>query len=298
VRIILTGATGFIGSKLLYVLRHQRHELLILTRQPNPVSYDKNERYIQYKIGDDFPSEILDFSPDILIHLAWEGIPDFSPKMCQKNVHDHIKFIKNLKRKSTLKKIIVSGSCVEYGSKTGICYEVERNSPNSYFSWSKQTLHDFFKLFCDENHIKLIWFRLFYVYGPGQREGSLIPTLLKAFQNGQYPELRNPVMANDYIHVNDVIDAFVEGIENQEVEGIYNLGSGKLTAVYQISEIIEEFINKTNKFSSGLVSEHLHSPQLKGFYADISSAQVQLGWKPKWEIKQGIELTYKSLLGA
>lgn len=297
-RIILTGATGFIGSKLLSVLRYQGHKLLILTRQRNLRSYDKNEKYIQYNIGDDFPNEIPDFSPDILIHLAWEGIPDFSAEMCQKNVHNHIKFIQNIKKVSTLKKVIVSGSCVEYGSKAGVCFEAERNSPNSYFSWSKQTLCDFYKFFCEENHIKLIWFRPFYVYGPGQREGSLIPTLLKALQNGHYPVLRNPVMANDYIHVNDLIDAFVAGLENQEVEGIYNLGSGKLTAVYEISEIIEELIHKTNKFSSGLVSEPLHSSQLKGFYADISSAQVQLGWKPKWEIKQGIELTYKSLQGA
>lgn len=294
-RIILTGATGFIGSKLLNVLRLQRHELLILTRQPDLSSCDKNERYVQYNIGNDFPDEIFDFSPEVLIHLAWEGIPDFSAGMCMKNVNDHIKFIQNIKKISTVKKVIVSGSCVEYGSKTGVCCEAERNSPNSYFSWSKQTLCDFYKLFCEENHIKLIWFRLFYVYGPGQREGSLIPTLLKAFQNGQHPVLRNPVMANDYIHVNDVIDAFVAGIENKEAQGVYNLGSGELSAVYQISAIIEELTCKTNKFSSGLVSEPLHSSQLKGFYADISSAQLQLGWKPKWGIKKGIELTYKSL---
>lgn len=297
-RIILTGATGFIGSKLLNVIRSHGHNLLILTRLPNLISYDKNERYIQYKIGDDFPGEILDFSPEVLIHLAWEGIPNFSAEMCQKNVNDQIEFIKNIKKISTLKKVIVSGSCVEYGGKTGVCYEVDRIFPNSYFSWSKQTLSDFYKIFCEENHIKLIWFRLFYVYGPSQRAGSLIPTLLKAFQNGQSPVIRNPLMANDYIHVNDVVDAFVAGVENQEVEGIYNLGSGKLTAGHQISEIIEELIHKTNKFSLGLVLEHLHSSQLKGFYADISSAQVQLGWKPKLEIKEGIELTYNSLLGA
>lgn len=294
-RIILTGTTGFIGGKLLNILKLQNHEIMVLGRNPDLAQSTGYEKYAQYSMGDELPREIFNFSPEILIHLAWEGIPDFSAEMCLKNVSDQIKFIQDIKTVSSIKKVIVSGSCVEYGNKTGICHESERNSPNSYFSWSKQTLCDFYKLFCQENNIKLIWFRLFYVYGPGQRPESLIPTLLKSFGNNQAPALRNPAMANDYIHVNDVIDGFIAGVENKEIQGIYNLGSGELTPVYQISSIIEELVCKTNKFSSKLISEPIKRASLNGFYADITSAQLQLGWKPEWDIKRGIGITYKDL---
>lgn len=293
-KIILTGANGFIGSKLLTVLKLHDHEVIALDQQSNINLGSGNERFIQYNIAGKLPQEIFDFSPEILIHLAWEGIPDFSLEMCAKNVNEQVQFIDNIKKVPSIKKMIVTGTCMEYGRKTGICNESERNRPHSYFSWAKQTMSDFSREACAESSIKLIWFRLFYIYGLGQRPGSLIPMLFNAFQNNRNPTINNPSSSNDYVYINDVIDAIILAINNPELEGIFNLGSGSTTPIYKISKIIENLVCKTNAFSKTLESEAVNYPATPGFYADIMAAKSILGWNPKWNIEKGISDIYRS----
>ena len=294
-RIILTGASGFIGKKLVKSLVAAGHTLLALLRNPENNS-SGDFKVLTYGIGDPLPLEVHDFSPEILIHLAWEGIPDFSVEMCLKNVDNQVRFLNHMKSLPSLKKVIVSGSCVEYGAKTGSCEEIERNFPNSYFSWSKLTLGNFYRVFCAENNINLVWFRLFYVYGPGQRPGSLIPTLINTFASKQEPKLNNPAMSNDYIYIDDVVDAFVTAVRSEGVEGIYNLGSGELTPVFKISSIIETLINCDSKYSL-LLSEGIKDEPLTGFYADMTLTSNDLNWEPKWNILNGIKETYRLYTG-
>ena len=75
------------------------------------------------------------------------------------------------------KKIIVSGSCWEYGKNQGSCVEGFDQLIDSYFSWSKKSLYNFINYSCEKKSISLIWLRIFYVYGPGQKKFSLIPSL-------------------------------------------------------------------------------------------------------------------------
>ena len=71
---------------------------------------------------------------------------------------------------SSLKKIIVSGSCLEYGLNQGThVMKRHRIVPNNYFSWiQNSSILDYLSVYCKKNNMQLVWLRIFYVYGPGQ----------------------------------------------------------------------------------------------------------------------------------
>jgi nucleoside-diphosphate-sugar epimerase len=183
---------------------------------------------------------------------------------------------------------------LEYGNKTGICIESEKNQPHNYFSWVKQSLADYYTLFCKENNIKMIWFRIFYVYGFGQRPGSLIPSLIASFKNGDRPKLNNPSAVNDYVYIDDLVEAFVLAIKNSEAEGIINIGSGITTPTYIIAGILEKLVCNSEFFFHQLQEEVRNLPTTPGFYADTRLGKSALDWIPKWGISYGVEQMYKS----
>ena len=244
-------------------------------------------------MGEALPDSLVSFSPEVLVHLAWNGIPDFSAKTCAENVGAQIRFLGETEKFKNLKKVLVSGSCLEYGDKKGLCHETEAVLPDSYFSWAKQTLSNYFRLFCQQRHIGLLWFRLFYVYGPGQRSAALIPTLIDVSRAGRKPEIKNPSASNDFIYIDDVLDAFVKGIEHRECSGVLNLGSGRPASVLEVAQTVENVLkgdtNYSNKHARTFEEEKLKS----GMVADISQAKSVLGWEPNTSLSEGIEKTWK-----
>jgi nucleoside-diphosphate-sugar epimerase len=291
-RVVITGATGFLGQVLCRKLLERGHDLLGLSRtNKTEGSNPKSIKYVPYNMGEALPVEVIDFSPEVLIHLAWSGIPDFSEQKCIENVESQLRFIKKTEKLSGLKKIVGAGTCLEYGAKQGRCLEGERFLPDNYFSWAKQSLGDYFALTCRRRKIDLVWFRIYFVYGPGQRSKSLIPMLTKAFKANTLPEINNPLAVNDYIYVDDVANAFIKATEAENCCGVFNLGSGKTTSITNIVELVERAIRNTDDFSSQLIKKVGSIKPNLGMWADITLSERQLNWKPQVSLTDGISRT-------
>ncbi|CAN6134449.1 MAG: NAD(P)-dependent oxidoreductase [Sulfuritalea sp.] len=297
-RIIVTGASGFIGQKLCCALLERGHEIVALCRTGILVNADhiRSYRHIPYVIGDLLPLEVEKFSPEALVHLAWDGIPDFSQDKCIDNLESQIRFFKQTEKFTRLKKIVGAGTCREYGFKQGACIESDCIKPDSYFAWAKQALSEFLSIFCQQKQILLVWFRIFYIYGPGQRNESLIPSLIRANNSKQFPDIRNPVAANDYVYIDDVVSAFVKGIEDPDCHGTFNLGSGNLTTVAKIAKIVELMMQNDEQFldQSSLKMDECETNA--GMCADITLASHQLNWSPQISLFEGIRRSIRASL--
>jgi len=205
-----------------------------------------------------------------------------------------MQFLRETEKLTKLKKIVAAGTCKEYGATQGACTEGMRISPDGYFSWAKQTLADYFGLSCRHRQIGLVWFRIFYVYGPRQRPGSLIPTLIKAFSSNTVPNIQNPLAANDYIFIDDVAEAFTKAIEDEDCRGTFNLGSGTLTSVASISRMLERTLCGRDEFSTRLMGKStIAQPQLSGMWADTTLSRNALDWTLRITLAEGIERTCK-----
>jgi nucleoside-diphosphate-sugar epimerase len=292
-RILITGGSGFIGKPVLNTLikNIDNVEILNLTRK----KLNLNSKHLEnYKCDLSSPktylSKIEEFAPEVVIHLAWEGIPDFSLEMCTKNILTSISFIESITKIKSCKKIIITGSCFEYNNKIGICNEDDVIVPKDYFTFAKKTILSFLELECNKYKIEYNWARLFYVYGPNQRSGSLIPTLIETLKSNKIPDLRTPKNANDFIHVNDVAEGINKMIFNKLNSGIYNLGSGFSTPVIEVTKIIEIATLKDTKLTNQLLQNSIETIKSVDFYADIQKSKKELSWVPNISLQTGINL--------
>jgi len=292
VQILITGATGFIGGHIVKQLQDQGHDLALfvmetdlgleLTHLDTVIIQGDLRNFAAAK------NSIQEFNPEVCIHLAWEGIPDFSQQLSRLNLNLSIDFLDFLLDNTRCNKVIIAGSCWEYGKTQGICRESDPVVVQSYFTWAKHALHEYLAVKCAQKGITLNWFRLFYVYGPGQRAGSLIPTLIESLNASKAPAIRSPMNQNDFVYVDDVAKAFHMAAVNDIPSGIYNLGSGASTSVYDVCRIAERLTTGQTCLSEQLINtttEH----SVCAFWADMSKTSQTLNWTVSTPLEAGIE---------
>jgi len=288
-KIFVTGMTGFIGSKLGKFFSGS-DEIYALARTPIKAGLD--DLKVEYVLGDlndpaDLISQLKTIRPEVCIHLAWEGIPDLGFDMTQKNLNQGISLFRALVEECGCRKIVAVGSDKEYGKTFGACQEDDVRLTNTFFAWGKSALCDFGMMLAQKNQISFIWTRIFYVYGPGQRRASLVPTLASAFYKGESPVVKTPKNANDFIFVDDVAEALVLAVHKEVPTGIYNLGTGRATPVWKICEVLEKALGR-----DGRLAQEMGSSSLKptaDFWADTSKTASALGWKARTSMADGIK---------
>ena len=131
--------------------------------------------------------------------MAWHSIPDFSFERSRNNLNHSLDLLSFVIGLDSCSKILVSGSCFELNRLKGVCPETEIGTPKDDFTWAKHTLRSWLELACEKNQIELGWMRIFYVYGPLQRQESLVPSILTHLKRGYLPDLRTPQNSNDFI---------------------------------------------------------------------------------------------------
>ena len=189
-------------------------------------------------------------------------------------------------------KILVSGSCLEYNNFNGACIESDKSTPNNYFTWAKLSLYSWLSMKCIEKSVSLGWMRIFYVYGPGQRPESLIPTILSSLKNKRLPPLNNPNNANDYIFIDDVISSFYLSTTCEISSGVFNIGSGESTSALDIFRYAENLVLESDLLTQQLEKVVNKNKSNINFWADISKVKRELSWTPETTVNLGINKTW------
>lgn len=299
-RVFVTGGTGFIGTHVVKELQGEENTLLLLTRRPktNPSLLDipKTVDIVQGDLSDidKWKDEVEQFKPQAAIHMAWESLPNYDAKTSIKNLNYGLNLITMLAEMGC-KSVIGTGSCWEYGQQSGIIHEDVILKSTNAFTAAKNALHWLGREMAKEYNMHFIWTRLFYVYGPGQRETSLIPYLINCVRKSKKPEIKTPLARNDFIYVEDVARAISALIKQPQKEGVYNIGSGSSTSVQQIVEIV---CNRFNFPYGCIVPNNPTNNSVVDFWADISKIKSDTGWEPQTSIKDGIQKTIDYYLDA
>lgn len=295
-KVFVTGGTGFIGQYLMRQLLISGHQVLCLSRK-KPLFFGEvaNLSWLEASISDleSIKQALLTFQPDACVHLAWQDIPDFSFTTSRQNLFQSINLLDIVMEMGCCKKILVSGSCFEYFEPMGSCIESHQVLAKDYFTWAKLSLKDYFSLRCNEKGISWYWPRIFYAYGPKQRQKSLIPYLIKKISNGEDPMVKTPFHANDFIHVSDTASALVHLLIDDAVPGVYNVGSGQSLTVEAMCRMVASLVDKQVEFdfnSGGTISN-------VNFHADTKKIRKNTKWKPAFSIEQGLHDTTNHFLG-
>lgn len=291
-KVFITGGTGFIGTHLVRMLRYKGYDLLLLTRTPKKLPFN-NSKKITVVAGDlsninDWKYDLIKFQPDATIHMAWEGIPDYGPETSVKNLKYGLDLIKLL-AEIECRRFICTGSCWEYGQQHGKLHEDLPIKPFNAFASAKNALHWLGKEIAKENNMIFIWTRLFYVYGIGQKETSLIPYVINCVRRGKKPEIKTPFAKNDFIYVEDVADALTNILTKCKQSTIYNIGSGSSTSAKEIVNMVYDSLGIKNEFEAGSI--YSDEASCEEYWADLSKIKTEIGWKPKLTILEGLKRT-------
>jgi len=291
-KVFITGGTGFIGTHLMKKLQNSDHEimLLLLESEQLPNDFPGDFKTVTGNLSniEKWKKQLEDFSPDATVHMAWEGIPDYSRKTSNKNLECGLKFIKTIAEIGCTS-VICTGSCWEYGRKYGKLREEMKPVSTNDFTTAKNSLNVMGNEIAKENNMNFIWTRLFYVYGPLQRSYSLLPHIINSIQKGEKPEIKTPDTKNDFIFVEDAVDAISMILEKCKTSTVYNIGSGLSTSVRRIVEIV----CKNFDFDYEIPQDDKSDISPTDFWADISKIKREIGWQPKTNINDGIEKTIK-----
>jgi nucleoside-diphosphate-sugar epimerase len=241
-------------------------------------------------MGEPLPRKVTEWMPEAVVHLAWEGIPDFSKKRCKRNIENQTGFFRLAMKLPSVRRIVVAGSCREYGAAVGRSSGQLDVSPDGDFGRAKESIHRMLRTDCAEARVGLTWLRLFYVYGPGQRLESLVPSVLHQLASGNSPVVEQPDAARDFVFVSDVADAFEQAVRSTGVHDVIDLGSGRLRRVRDVLEVAVAGSDMPSQPSGGRPR-----PPADGLWANLHAARDLLGWRPTTDLVEGIRLTRVAL---
>lgn len=291
-RVLITGATGFIGKPLTEALIDANCEVLAITRK-EPAS-KTHIKWLEADLSnaESYRDTVAAFTPEVVIHLAWQGIPDYSFETSLGNLNQSLELLSFVLDLESCKKVIVSGSCWEYSDAIGECLEADINKPKDNFTWAKHAIRSWLEAHCLKKGIDYAWLRIFYVYGPGQRSGSLLPTVFSSLIEDTLPSINNPHNANDYVYIDDVVEAFMMAVKQSFKSGIYNIGSGESVKVLDICRLAENIVNGSEILTEQLAENSLVKDGAVDFWASLTEVKKQFGWAPKTSLVDGISQTW------
>ena len=298
-KILVTGASGFLGKSLIKKLTEKNVIVLALSRTYSHIFDKKNVTWIKFNFSNITPllNEIKKFKPEIVYHFYWEEIPNFNEINSLNSLNRSIHFFSEILNFKSIRKVVVSGSCLEYEKNKGVCKETFYTKPKGDFTWAKNSLRNWLEIQTNRRMIQFYWFRVFYVFGPSQRSEALIPYILNCLSKKKMPEIKNFMNGNDYIYIDDVIQIFLKVMNLNIPSGIYNVGTGKSIKVYEIFSIAENIVNKTNYLEQIQYSLQNQNNKKKSidFWSDMTKTKTDFNHNKFISTELGIKKTYDYL---
>jgi len=242
-KVLVTGATGFIGNYVVEELLKNNHEVIATSLHKEKAVEFPWFRKVEYfnldlsRLESGYNYFKFFKNPDKIIHLAWEGLPNYQSSFhIEENLPRHFYFLKTLVINGA-KEITVAGTCMEYGLQEGELNEEMDSSPQNPYSIAKDSLRKFLEQLQKEVPFQLIWLRLFYTIGKGQNPNSILSQLEEALKKGDTEfNMSGGEQQRDYLPVETIAKYIVKTTFQVKVTGIINCSSGIPITINQLVE--------------------------------------------------------------
>jgi len=294
-RILITGAAGFIGSQLTRLLVQEGAEVYALLR-PQGNTWRIRDLLPNLKVveGDLLQTEhgwlksLEAIHPETCFHFAWYAEPGVflnSPLNLQ-YLAASLKLAEGLAI-SGCRKQVIAGSFSEYDQDLGYLSESSTLKPNTQYGAAKVALYQALSLWAPKVGVELVWPRIFSVYGPAEHEKRFVPAVILAALRGEPTRLSPGEQLRDYLHSSDAASA-VWAVTKSGLTGPVNIGSGKPVAIGELALKIGEILNRPELIRLGDLPYREGDPM---FVCANTKLLQSTGWKPKYDLQTGLAVT-------
>ena len=282
-KVLVTGATGFIGRHLIPELLRRDVRVIASSRSVKKArlfSWFPEVEYVPFEIASDATPDVEYLGrPDVLLHLAWEELGNFSsPLHIDRLLPAHLEFLTAM-IDAGLKQCVVAGTCLEYGKSEGVLRESQLPRPETAYAIAKEKLRRSLVRIQGDSRFALRWIRLFYLYGRGQNPGSLLAQLDKALDHGdEIFDMSPGDQLRDYLPVENAAELIARIALNVRFDGIVNCCSGEPIAVRDLVEMRLRELHRDIRLNLGKLPYPEY--EAKSFWGDVSRLREVTGHIP------------------
>jgi nucleoside-diphosphate-sugar epimerase len=298
-RVLVTGATGFIGQYLVQGLRQKKARFYAgtspnadLEEMTTDREWSESLRAFDIRDGEAVREIVEDIRPHVVFHLAAAGVtrPNVDPAVALRvNTEGAVNVLEALKE-SDVERVVLVGTSYEYGLRD----TTKQLDPINAYAASKVAAWSFGRMYWHVHRLPVIVVRPFQVYGPGQPTETLIPAAVKAALSGADFPMTPGKQKRDFIFVEDVVDGMIAAAETVGLGGLsLDLGTGCGTQVESVVRRIWTLVDGEGKIQPGAFPYRLGTAV--DLVADAERTTRLTGWRAVTPLEEGLRATVQEL---
>jgi nucleoside-diphosphate-sugar epimerase len=292
-RVLVTGAAGFIGSHLTRRIVQEGHTVwaAILPGESTERLADVLDRLsvvaVDLREAHAVQELVSAARPECAIHLAWYAVPG-KYWTAPENL-DCVAMSLYLAQAlvaTGCSRLVAAGSCAEYDWSHGFLSEdVTPLKPRTLYGACKNATRQVLQAYCERVSMEFAWTRFFYLYGPGEAKERLVPSVILSLLRGETAKCTEGEQVRDFLHVEDVASA-VWAVAQSNLTGPVNIGSGEPVKIRTVVETLERMVLGSKKVVFGALPTDPAEPPL--LVADVRKLKLHTNWMPSRILEEGL----------
>jgi nucleoside-diphosphate-sugar epimerase len=290
-RVLVTGATGFIGKYIIPILLEKGYDIIaVYSGRSKHIKTSSHCEYIATNLLDIAGIEnlIRNTKPSYLVHVAWEARPGifWTSKDNMQWAKASSELFRSFYRNGGIRGIS-AGSCAQYewGTDKPFIEMITPDKPATLYGQAKLAFEAEIMHLSIQQQLSYASGRIFMTYGPNEYPQKLIASIISALLQNQPINTTDGNMVRDFMYVKDIAAAFVSLLES-DIQGIVNIASGQPTMIKDLIFNISEKLKKPDLIRLGSLSRQPNEPDI--ILADTSRLNKEVKFTPEYDIDTGI----------
>lgn len=290
-KVLLTGASGFLGQYVWACLRHHGIDTVAAGRRLPETVAPTDFIVADLLATENFAALVKASGATHLLHLAWyaEHGKYWTSPLNLRWVNATTRLVEAFCEAGG-QQVVVAGTCAEYDWSYDYCREDNTPlNPATLYGTAKDATRRLVMAVCAQHQVSCSWGRLFLPFGTGESRQRLIPSLIEVFRGKRPPFGVNASAYRDFLHASDVAEGFIALLKNGK-SGAYNISSGQPVQLAEVVKELARLLESDPQVVLDLVTERPGEPRL---LVGENLKLKALGWQPALSLVQGLELTVR-----